>query len=147
MPLDVVLDAAEIDRRADRRMHRYDNMSPERIARRHVIDTRLMLGDSASEAIRFARLRTLEYGPELPPPPYSEIRVTFDGRGGLRVTPILRMRPASCDAMRRRPRPRQYRARRVARRVARTSGSRGDPPPGDDDDPEVGAAAPPGVAA
>jgi hypothetical protein len=149
MPLDVVLDAAEIDRRAERRMRRYDNMSPERIDRRHVINTRLMLGDSASEAIRFARLRALEYGiDELPPPPYSEIRVTFDGRGGSRVTPILRMRPGSCDVTRRRPRPRQYRSRRVARRVARTSGSRGDPPhPGsDDDDPHDVAVALSGVA-
>jgi hypothetical protein len=134
---------AEGYRRAERRMRRYDNMSPERIARRHVLDTRLMLGDSASQAIRFARLHERKFGAPAPPP-YRVIRVDVDARGGRRLTPIPWTPPRPCVFVRRHPR---RRPRRVARRVARTSGSRGDPPQPGDDEPEPVAVALAGVTA
>jgi hypothetical protein len=105
------------DRQFRRRLRKNANMTPERIDRRRVIDTRLMVGDSPSEAIGFARQRALEYGnDELPPPPYKEIHVSFDDNE-MRVTPIPWAAPRLRATCRPRPRPRQFRPRRV--RVSR----------------------------
>jgi hypothetical protein len=125
------------DRKVQRRMWRYDNMSPERIDRRAVIDARLACGDSPSEAIRYARLRTQTYDSDkLPDPPYREIRVDFDSSGALRVTAIpYPIAPQPRVTQQPRPRAREHRPA-SRRRVARTSGSRGDPP----DDPDLPAA-------
>jgi hypothetical protein len=129
------------DRQVQRRMWRYDNMSPERIARRKVLDLRLQCGDSPSEAIRYARLRTQTQG-SLPDPPYREIRVDFESSGGLRVTPIPYLAPQpNAPQQQPRTRAREIRPASRRRRVVGTSGSRGDPP-GDDDPHEVQAAPP-----